>query len=426
MVHHRVVKMDNNCDSVKTPSTFHSKKKINRLSILGLPDSLDPEMCEMLEVFSNRRKRRQTAQTSAETTKLVSTYCGNWLEVVAQTKYKIMSSSTFQIPSILNNTPSLFSGASKVWDVHSETKDNVLKHVKTVYKRIQTSKRKNNHQTYLNATRGSDKNNSTGVLNGVGGGLPLLLNVASNLDEYRPSGESRKLGEEGIIPKVSGNRDGDDDGVDYSNDDDDDDDDGGGVEEENFLDSTNQILGLESGKLDTTTLTGDERLDMFRELLDMFNWEREDNQIEFHEIMIQTVLPKIFTKEWDTDYERIMRMFKMEKHKAETFIICPRRYGKTVSVAMFCAAYLYMIPNASIAIFSTSKRTSGKMMTAVYGFMRELPFFDQVYFETKNSECIKIVMYGNERSVWSYPGTVAVCVFFSSTFFFLSSLFFPE
>lgn len=380
---------------------MNRRQKVNRSDILGIPKSVNHEMCGVLENLGTRRKKAK--QTYEETMRLVVASCSNWLEVVAQTKYKITSScssSPFLIPGqdkeVVLNTDNMFSEASRIWDIHSNTKDNVLKHIKKKIQRL-----KGINSTTTNRSDINNNNNHNNLKIGPSGVLSLLLPKDCDLT--------------GVI-----DIDGSDHGAHAnhrSEDDNDDDDDvviDDGVnddEEENFLESTNQILGLESGKLDTTVLTGDERLDMFRELLDMFNWEREDNQIEFHEIMIQTVLPKIFAKEWDTDYERIMRMFKMEKHKAETFIICPRRYGKTVSVAMFCAAYLYMVPNASIAIFSTSKRTSGKMMTAVYGFMRELPFFDQVYFETKNSECIKIVMYGDERSVWSYPGTVAVCIF---------------
>ena len=192
--------------------------------------------------------------------------------------------------------------------------------------------------------------------------------------------------------------------------------DGGNRTDPDDQDEAARVAALESGTLDTNNLTGDDRLEMFRQVLDLFQWEREDNQIDFHEVMIQTVLPKIFADEWDTDYERILRMFQVNEHNAETFIICPRRYGKTVSVAMFCAAYMFMIPNATIAIFSTSKRTAGKMMTAIYAFMRDLPFFDHVRFETKNSECIELYLNGNKREMWCYPGTVAVSIFSRSFF----------
>lgn len=175
----------------------------------------------------------------------------------------------------------------------------------------------------------------------------------------------------------------------------------------------------------TVTITGDERLELMRRLLDEFKWERQENQVEFHEAMMKTALPCIFMKEWDTDYDRILRMFNLYQHYAETFIICPRRFGKTVSVGMFCAAYMYAIPDASIAIFSTAQRTSGKMMLAIYGFMRELPYFADAIFTVRNSETICITLHGKTRTMWCYPGKVGVCRILSSAssifLFFLPS-----
>lgn len=175
----------------------------------------------------------------------------------------------------------------------------------------------------------------------------------------------------------------------------------------------NDGLSLTQGLPNTNIITGDERLELFRQMLDEFNWERQDNQVDFHEMMIKTALPCIFEKEWDSDYDRILRLFDLDKHCAETFIVCPRRFGKTVAVAMFCAVYMYLIPNASIAIFSTAQRTSGKMMLAIYQFMKELPYFKDAIFITKNSETICIELYGNRRTMWCYPGKVGVSIIYS-------------
>jgi len=170
-------------------------------------------------------------------------------------------------------------------------------------------------------------------------------------------------------------------------------------------------LDERNGLPNTNLISGDERLKLFRLLLDEFKWERQDNQQEFHEMMLKTALPCIYKDEWASDYDRILRQFNLMRHCAETFIICPRRFGKTVSVAMFCAVYMYCVPDASIAIFSTAQRTSGKMMLAIYNFMRELPYFKEAVFVAKNSEIITITLDGGTRTMACYPGTVAVCIF---------------
>lgn len=180
----------------------------------------------------------------------------------------------------------------------------------------------------------------------------------------------------------------------------------GGCEENN--------MDFNKGVVDPTKLSGYEVLALLRTLLNMFEWEREENQVDFHEHFIATVLPKIFKKEWDTEYDKILRLFKKTKHDAETILICPRRWGKTVSVAMFCAAYILAVPDAEVAIFSTAKRTSGKMMMGVLKFMKELPLFDECELLVKNSETIQISLYGNVKTISCYPGTVAVCFFLFS------------
>jgi hypothetical protein len=161
----------------------------------------------------------------------------------------------------------------------------------------------------------------------------------------------------------------------------------------------------------TTTMSGDDRLALFRQMLDSYKWSRQSNQIDFHEMMIKANLPTIFPAEWDADYDRILRMFSLTEHCAEAFIVCPRRFGKTVAVAMFCAVYMFIVPDASIAIFSTAQRTSGKMMQAIYLFMQELPFFKEGKFIVKNSETIALYIHDNLRTMWCYPGKVAVCTF---------------
>ena len=183
-------------------------------------------------------------------------------------------------------------------------------------------------------------------------------------------------------------------------------------------------LDFEKGIVNPNLMSGYEILDLLRALLDMFEWEREENQVEFHEHFIATVLPKIFKNEWETEYDKILRLFKKTKHDAETIMICPRRWGKTVSVAMFCAAYILALPDAEIAIFSTAKRTSGKMMMGVLKFMQELPLFEHCEILVKNAETIKISLYGNVRTISCYPGTVAVCIFFLKVFHFWLFLFY--
>ncbi len=180
------------------------------------------------------------------------------------------------------------------------------------------------------------------------------------------------------------------------------------------------------GYPDPCAISGDERLSLIRNLLDEYKWERQDNQVQFHELMIKTFLPSIFIKEWDTQYDRILRLFGLHDHCAESLIVCPRRFGKTVSVAMMAAVLFFCIPDADIAIFSTCKRTAYKMMWAIYEFMKEIPYFKDAIFMTRNSETIICELYGNVKKMAAYPGTVAVSLSVSVGCFvvYLESFFF--
>ena len=50
----------------------------------------------------------------------------------------------------------------------------------------------------------------------------------------------------------------------------------------------------------------------------------------------------------------------------------PRRFGKTMSVGMFVAAYLYSVENAEICIFSTGRRASQKLLELIKQLIEKL------------------------------------------------------
>jgi hypothetical protein len=51
--------------------------------------------------------------------------------------------------------------------------------------------------------------------------------------------------------------------------------------------------------------------------------------------------------------------------------ITPRRYGKSVSMAMFTLALLLCVPGIRICIFSTGKRASGGLMEIIMKLLNE-------------------------------------------------------
>lgn len=162
-------------------------------------------------------------------------------------------------------------------------------------------------------------------------------------------------------------------------------------------------------RLDTgTKLSGDEIVEKLQWTLDNMGVTRHTYQIQFHELFIRSCLPKIYAGEWEAHHDAILRRFSMRTLSQETLVVCPRRFGKTYSVAMFCAAYAWCVPNCEVAIFSTGQRAAGKLMALCLKFLSVLEGF-QDHLHTKNVEKIAL-KFGDQdiRSINCYPGSVKV------------------
>lgn len=157
-----------------------------------------------------------------------------------------------------------------------------------------------------------------------------------------------------------------------------------------------------------TTTPGDEIVRSLYAQLDQFGLTRHEYQQRFHEQFVHSCLPKIYGDEWDTNSERILHRYHLQAIHQETLIVCPRRFGKTTAVAMFAAAFLWCVPSCEIAIFSTGKRTAGKLMAQTLAFLDMIRNF-RSRVETKNQELIVLKFGpGDERKLNCYPGTISV------------------
>lgn len=168
--------------------------------------------------------------------------------------------------------------------------------------------------------------------------------------------------------------------------------------------------------------SGDEKLKDLKFWLDNLGLKRHIHQIRFHEHMIKASLSKIYEVEWETQYESIMKKFSIQKMKRELLFSCPRRFGKTFSVALYCAAYMLSVPNCQVAVFSTGKRTAKKLMMLILSFLSRFPGFED-HIKTKNQEDL-ILKFGpfDERILSCYPSTVKVCFIFLLSFSFYHNI----
>lgn len=92
---------------------------------------------------------------------------------------------------------------------------------------------------------------------------------------------------------------------------------------------------------------GDRLLQALRDALRYFDgigFTRSTHQREFHSSMMAACARHIFKDEFTDNFVRILQDNGWQEARQEVMICCPRRFGKTFAVGMYCAAYLYAIP----------------------------------------------------------------------------------
>lgn len=119
--------------------------------------------------------------------------------------------------------------------------------------------------------------------------------------------------------------------------------------------------------------SGDLRVRAVLDTLDQFGMKRSEDQKLFHRNFLIACLPKIYGSEWDQHKRRVLREFGIPRIDFEVMIITPRRWGKTVSVAMFVTAILICVPGIEMGIFSTGSRASGSLMEKIVSFIGKIP-----------------------------------------------------
>ena len=139
--------------------------------------------------------------------------------------------------------------------------------------------------------------------------------------------------------------------------------------------------------------------------LDSTSWKRTDTQRLFHQEMLNAALPYLYGwRTWREAQCEILRENGIcaEEHRSACLVVAPRRFGKTTSVSLFCACYLYACPNAHVSVFSSGRRASSALAQTVIRMLAEL----QVKPNVSNAELVQIdKSTGDCRRMYSYPAT---------------------
>ena len=162
----------------------------------------------------------------------------------------------------------------------------------------------------------------------------------------------------------------------------------------------------------SSALSGDAQLArLYQQLqrIDRLEYPRSHHQKQFHECFIKASLRSMYGDEYAVREPELLRRFGCRRFRTEVMIVTPRRFGKTYSVAQFCAAYATGVLGREVAIFSTGKRASKKMLDLVLRFLEPLMRSTQKIV-AKNAE--EIILFDSEvqkrNKICSYPSRVQV------------------
>jgi hypothetical protein len=153
--------------------------------------------------------------------------------------------------------------------------------------------------------------------------------------------------------------------------------------------------------------------------LDTLGWARSYHQRLFHDDFLKACTRSFWKLEppgqFARDHQRVLRVNSWDHIAQEILISTPRRFGKTISVSMFCAAMLLSCPGVEISIYSTCKRISQKILRNVQKFALLIADADyaSLNFGVKRENMEEINLHGplgqtDIRIINSYPSKVIV------------------
>ena len=151
--------------------------------------------------------------------------------------------------------------------------------------------------------------------------------------------------------------------------------------------------------------------------LDTLGWNRSYHQRLFHDDFLKACTRSFWKLEapgqFARDHQKVLRVNSWDHIAQEILISTPRRFGKTISVSMFCAAMLLACPGVEISIYSTCKRISQKILRNVQKFALLIADSDygSLNFAVKRENMEEINLQGplgntDVRIINSYPSKV--------------------
>lgn len=168
---------------------------------------------------------------------------------------------------------------------------------------------------------------------------------------------------------------------------------------------------------------GDDLMDRLQDLfLNGFGIEWSSVQIRVFQALVNSLLPRIYMKEWEEVKGRVLAQRKIDRMCQETLVNMARRNGKTWVVSGAAAAIMLVIPEITIAVFSVGKRQSGMFMTATIekiemAFNRGTHVKRQGFNKIQQNQEMLVYEHpqGGKQVLGCYPGSTKVSFLFQQS-----------
>jgi len=83
--------------------------------------------------------------------------------------------------------------------------------------------------------------------------------------------------------------------------------------------------------------------------------------------------PLIYGDDWETNKVNFMTKHRLSRIDRMVLCMAPRRFGKTWAIAWFCLAFIMVVQQKNIAIFSQNQRTSAAICQTLHQWLFRIP-----------------------------------------------------
>lgn len=153
---------------------------------------------------------------------------------------------------------------------------------------------------------------------------------------------------------------------------------------------------------------GERRLVQFMTIMASgFQWRPHIFQQSFQREVTKAVAPLLVGDDWASNGARIMRERSWTHMTRMVMAKAPRRFGKSVAVAMVVIAIAETLPNSVQSIFSTGRRASRNLLEICHKMALERGLRDQIICYNQEQLFIKNAN-GEISRIFSYPANAKV------------------